>query len=533
MLPSETKHTPSGQPTGDLEHLFRQKFAEAEVAPRANLWEQIDHNLVVGQNETFRRRLLVYRWVAAASVLLLVGFGSWFGLRYGILSGAPELAARTAAPATNSASRADGATPAGASEQLALGLKATGASAETAGTAPIGSSAAAGYSSVAAQATGTTSGTNSATANGAELTSPGASFLDAALQPEAAYSAVAYSATNQTIGSSRFASAAESAGDASHNALNGQGMGVNGLLARAAALQGGVGYGRPSYLPQTALAVSATATASLNGDEAQEETPARPRRWRLLGSYAASSFSPNIDFSRPGSSAVMARGVKSLQPSSSEVYAMAADEYRRELRAGLSQRVALTASYAAGKHWSLATGLEVAEQRASSRTSYYFLDGKSASADVAWPSVDPSLNQPRQLPSHRTDYRYRTAGIPVSARYGQTKTGLSMYAKVGAVVNVLLNSRSELEGSPEATREYSLTSSDSPYRHLQMAVRGGAGARYQPAHATWSVAVGPTAETGLTTLNADPNQSLTHRSRPYSVGLEASVEFGAKPVLAP
>jgi hypothetical protein len=135
--------------------------------------------------------------------------------------------------------------------------------------------------------------------------------------------------------------------------------------------------------------------------------------------------------------------------------------------------------------------------------------------------------------SHPTYYRYRTAGVPVSVRYDSAKPGVSVYAKVGAVVNVLLTSRSELEGSPEATHTYTVASSNSPYRRVQMAARAGAGARFQPAKASWSVSVGPTAEAGLTTMNNDPSQLVLQRARPYSVGVEASVEFGAKPVLAP
>jgi hypothetical protein len=57
--------------------------------------------------------------------------------------------------------------------------------------------------------------------------------------------------------------------------------------------------------------------------------------------------------------------------------------------------------------------------------------------------------------------------------------------------------------------------------------------QYRPAGASWLVALGPAAEAGLNTLNAEPSQSYWHQNRPYSVGLEASVEFGlGKPVVA-
>jgi hypothetical protein len=112
-------------------------------------------------------------------------------------------------------------------------------------------------------------------------------------------------------------------------------------------------------------------------------------------------------------------------------------------------------------------------------------------------------------------------------RYGSNKAGLSLYAKVGAAVSLLVNSRSELEGSPEATRTYTTRSTDSPYRQVLTSVRGGAGVRYQPVTSTWSLAVGPTAEAYLTTLNANPSQRAVNQSRPYSLGIEASVEFGS------
>jgi hypothetical protein len=103
---------------------------------------------------------------------------------------------------------------------------------------------------------------------------------------------------------------------------------------------------------------------------------------------------------------------------------------------------------------------------------------------------------------------------------------------MGAAVNVLLKSRTEVDGNSAATRDYTLSSSDSPYRKVLTSVRGGGGVRYQPTDATWSLALGPVAEAGLNTLNQNPGGSFFKRSRPYSVGLEASVEFGGQKAAA-
>jgi len=553
MLPSENNSTPpSDQPAGDLEFLFRQKFAEAEVPPRASLWEQLDHDLVVGQNETYRRRLAAYRWTAAASVLLLLSFGSWFGWHYGTTSGGlPELVA-TMPSATSPAGQLSTAQDA-SSEQLALdqsmaeagaAMGAAGADAASAEPYRVGAGLAGADVSASAGASPLASGIvkNSAAANRA-VSSPGtprnvgSDFASAALS-RGSVSAAATAGTTQFASLSGNGLPAGSFGTGAARAGYGTGLAapasssaMTELAARMAALPGRLGYGRPAVLPQTAVTV-ASLTTSHDAEEQKDKTASRSRRWRLLGSYAASAYNPNMNFSEVQPGMVMAAVVSPTVQSrgGSNSYELAAAEYRQNLRAGLSQRATLTAGYAANKHWTLMAGLEVAEQRASSRTSYGFLDGKHTALDVN-PSNSPYAMQPAQM--RTTSYRYRTAGIPVGARYGSAKPGVSIYAKVGAVVNVLLNSRSELEGVPEATRVYTLNSVDSPYRRVQVAARGGAGARYQPANASWSVAVGPTAEGGITTVNAGPSQTLMTRSRPYSVGLEASVEFGSKPVLVP
>lgn len=81
--PPFDNHQPE-RPSGDLEHLFRQKLAEAEVRPRANFWDQLDHELVaqqhadmLRQNAMYRQRAAVYRWAAAACLVLALGVVSW------------------------------------------------------------------------------------------------------------------------------------------------------------------------------------------------------------------------------------------------------------------------------------------------------------------------------------------------------------------------------------------------------------------------------------------------------------------------
>jgi hypothetical protein len=538
MEPSDPKHTPNLRPTGDLEHLFRQKFAEAEVTPRASLWEQLDHQLLVQQNETYRRRLLNYRWAAAASLLLLVGGGTWFGIH----SGASPTASTGASQSTVVAGAHNGAEPASPSELNGR----YGAAAGQSGSAATGQEALTAASAADSPGPGASAANPSATevANAGRPGTGASDGLALSFNPRTATNA------GRNLGLSRGPRGRNAVGStqplvaygiaaspASSAALwTDTGMRTEALVGRRAGLAGGTaGFSQPqtpsSGAPATVL-LAAQPAPTMEQEKKQQEEPIikKPRRWKFNAAYAAAAFNPNANFSRnvARSAGVSYSDATSFR-SAADAYEAAAAEYRQYLQAGLGQRVSVTADYALNKHWSLVSGVSVAQQEATSATSWYFLDGKSVVASFFEPLPRPTANvvaRPER-PLYNVSYRYRTASVPVSVRYTSgEKKGWAVYAKLGAAVNVLFSSRSELKGVPEATRIYNLTSTDSPYRKVQTSMRGGAGLRFRPANATWSLAVGPDLEAGLTTLNANPSRGLSRQSRPYSVGLEASVEFG-------
>ncbi|RIY14271.1 hypothetical protein D0T11_00885 [Hymenobacter rubripertinctus] len=495
-------------------------MAEAEVTPRANFWDHLDHELVaqqheqiVQQNTVYRQRAAVYRWVAAACLVLALGFGGWAFLNHSGLGSSPQLAAQlpAAAPGSGETGLRYG-NPALASEGAnSLGF---GTAADRLSRATTQQSA---YAAEAAPAAPNQSGqlrTMLAALSGAGE-SAGQESRSGVGRSEAYAGSFERFFTGQ---SGTLNNGSETAFLANFNTL----------VPRSSRLRGGLGLGlgRPDTLRAALPAgpsLPATALAAV-APEAEPKPAAKLwKRLRIGGSYAVGSFNPNINFSRTDARTQADPVTSALRTYYQEE---AENEYRRNLRAGLSQRVALTASYALGRHWTVASGLEAAEQQATSATTYGFLDGKQVGRESAAlfnrPAAFAAPSQPRT-----TSYRYRTAAVPLSVAYGSSnKPGLSLYAKVGAVVSVLLSSRSELEGSPEATRNYSLKSAESPYRPVFASVRGGAGIHYQPVLATWNVAVGPTAETFVTTLNANPTQRAMNQSRPYSLGLEASLEFG-------
>lgn len=350
MALSDPNHTPDPRPTGDLEHLFRQKFAEAEVTPRASLWEQLDHELLVQQNDTYRRRLLGYRWAAAASLLLLAGGGTWLTLQPNTTD-----VASASVPTTNSlqnSSAATSATDAPAdrtyqadSYRLQSGLAEAAANSFRQQTEMPVASDVTGYalahnSTVAPPTAAARAATRPngylADATGAEqrfrgYTSrqPGAATLGSLLMQEAGYTVPTGTTVWPSVGSTESLM-----------------MGYSGFAGNSAN-----GFGRPAVAtsaPAATVLLAATlpkaqaVPAALSEEE--QPVPARRRRWKLSAGYAASAFTPNIDYSR--ASRAGATSSNSVSFSSADVqeqaYEMAASEYRSTLQSGLGQQVAST-----------------------------------------------------------------------------------------------------------------------------------------------------------------------------------------------
>ncbi len=238
------------------------------------------------------------------------------------------------------------------------------------------------------------------------------------------------------------------------------------------------------------------------------------RHWQFGLSYAASAYQPNIDFTKPAATYNAALGVNSASITNT-----AAAEYRNNLRAGLGQRLGVWASRRlGGSRWRLRTGLELAQNTATSATSVSFVGEQVA---------DLTYAQAMQAHLQRTSYRYRSVSAAAEMHYSNPlKTGFSLYGRVGALFTALLNARSDVDGTPEATRTYTLLSSSSPYRHLTTSLRGGGGIQYRPVGHQWALNLGPMAEFGILSLNADPSQDFWHQQRPYSFGLEAGLELG-------
>ena len=583
--------TNTDKPTGNLEELFRHHMAEAAVPPRPMLWDQIDNSLLLEQNATYRRRLTAMRWVAAASLLLasLTGTG-WLAMRDAVKNsnrvaigeGQSEAEQAAYGPA-RPARTPNQALLEGSGRVAASGATATrsrvGADARNSAIAPAADGTAGIPYTVAAASAATRRESRLARgeARVAQAAGPHAqgNLLMAADAPasqpatygrrtrtfRAATGTAALAATTAP-GTAREASAAASgefsatsAGAATERGIGlGQAQPAQGIaLALGDAGRSGAGMGTkagagslgangigsgslalgasPAFEPATLLSGR---IAALAGPEVPalplrfaamevpaDDTPAPvapARAWQFGASYAAGLFQPNTNFSRVGTDADFGYNA-ALGANSATLSEAAAAEHRDNLRPGSSQRLAVRATRRLGGRLALSTGAELSQSYAKSASTMAFV-GEQV------PDFGPDT---RGL-LRTTNFRYRTAGIPVEVRYADpVKRGWSAYGRVGAVVSALLRVRAEVEGIPEATRSYSITSSNTPYRRVLTNVRGAGGVQFRPADGNWTATLGPVAEVGLLSLNAHPAQGFFGQSRAYSVGLEAGVEFGRGP----
>ncbi|WP_400192308.1 hypothetical protein [Hymenobacter sp. B81] len=531
MTPS-TDNTPEQRSTGSLEDLFRQKLAEAEVTPRADVWDRLDHELLLRQNEGYRRRLGAWRWVAAAACLVATfSGGAWLTQqgRFGAAADSPLAAASTVRATLGDDSAAAQAKP-GVASQRPQGSEATMATSQRAGgqvsePVPARSSepqiasvaqpgdeipvaerfrrAAAGVVEANDQAPTAFAGVERSAAGSSRSRSVAASTRSAIGEGGATMSAAARGARSyasltgyRSAGSTALeVNAEQTAREVAH------------LQFIATQLPHGAWSPRPDSLkaallqaPMLALGTTVSETA------AEEEKPnaAAARKWQWRTQYAASRFDPNVSALTAAASSAVSFDAMSRSNSYTS-------KKRPELAAGLAHRGQLGGSWQFADRWSLLTGVEM----------------RSASGNTVVEENPASLYGPGtpmvayKAPEQRlATYNFTSAGMPLQVRYASRKSGWSLYAAVGAAVNVLLRNRLQMDGQ-EVLDEVT-------YNRLLASARGDMGVQYASAKAPWKIMVGPEAEAGLNTLNANASGNWTERTRPYSIGLAASIEFGAR-----
>ena len=538
---------PPTPPKGSLEDLFRHHLLESEAAavpPRAHVWEQLDNSLLLAQNEQYRRRLRTHRWAIAASLLLasLTGGGWW----HSQLAPAPTLATATPQaadrPGLAAARRAALAGPAAnqarpttatitVTPNLATANQAAIEETSTlapvalpptslAGSAPAGPAAAAGRPQAAAARRATLALAPAGPGYSSAVSTAGAAAADLTGVSEAPVLAAASPKYGPPAGSLPPEAAADASPAAATRTLARASVVTD--PAETAATPAGAADLLATRDANLALATVAL-PPSLDPVPVTMPLPELARQWQFGLGYAVSAFQPNIDFAKATATYGSFAAANAFATSSAVALARPATvEYRQALHHGLGQRLSLWATRRLGaSRWGLRAGLELAQYSAGSAGSAVYEGGQ-----VTGLAYTQAL-QPR---AQRTTYRYRTASVSAEARYSNpVKSGFSLYGRVGALLTTLLSAHSEVQGVPEASSNYTLSSPSSPYRMLTGGLRGGGGLQYRPAGHQWALSLGPVAEMGILSLNTDSGQNFWHQARPYSFGLEAGLELGRSP----
>ena len=585
MSANPIENNPTPKPTGSLEELFRHHLGEeAAVPPRPMLWDQIDNSLLIRQNETYRRRLVATRWVAAASLLLatLAGTGWWAG-RTDVLDGAEM--------ATNGQRTTTGTQAGRANIPATLGMKdvAGQSNAGLAATGPTGSTDGAALSGKAPVESGTSTNpySNSPSAANQGIANTNQTTVAAATQnkytgfgpaPTAHYVAGKHSTTepasqhsfasdNRTVATGTVAAVAS--GETLASATNPAATPTtseektanqnSGRMLAAADVAGTTAAGTSAAIgggsTAGATGSSVAATSSLAATGASAATVA-PEEVSLLAarqtalSLANATTLPNglatvpvedlpaIDAHRWHYGASYTAGVFNPNVDFSRAGIAPEFDYNRGPAFGTDSPT-LTEVAATEYRNNLRPGLS---QRIALLATRHLRGHWSVSTGAEFTqataqSASSSSFVGEQLfdlgqagtnrPLHTTDFRYRMASIPLEVRYSNSvKRGWSLYGRLGGVVTALLGVRSDVAGDPEATRTYSIASTGGPYRRVMGSLRGAAGTQFRTSTGKWAFTVGPVAEIGLVALNAHPVQSYLAQSHPYSFGLEAGVEFG-------
>ncbi|MDB5270193.1 MAG: hypothetical protein JWP58_3233 [Hymenobacter sp.] len=579
--PIEDNTTP--KTTGSLEELFRHHLGEeAAVPPRPMLWDQIDNSLLIRQNETYRRRLVATRWVAAASLLLatLAGTG-WWANRADVLGGAAmavngRSAAGVQAGRINNSATLGMKHVAGESDaSVAANGAAVGANrAASAGRASVNSgtstninpdaasadsqdfaitnraiAAAAtrnkypsfGSASTARYSTGNLSAAESASQNG--FASEGGAATAATIAATATSETLA-SVTTPAIGqtrseqqnsiqnSGRTLAAADVAGTTATGVSAAIGSNTAGAMSSGAVATTSVAATATlaaTAVPeevslmaarQTSLSL-ANATTLPNG-LATVPVEALPtidaHRWHYGASYTAGVFNPNVNFSRAG---IESEFDYDRGPAFGTDSPKLTEVAATEYRNNLRPGLSQRIALLATRHLRGHWSLSTGAEFTQATA-----QSASSSSFVGEQLFDLGQGGTKH-PLRTTDFRYSMASIPLEVRYSNpVKRGWSLYGRLGGVVTALLGVRSDVQGDPEATRTYSIASTGGPYRRVMGSLRGAAGTQFRTSTGKWAFTMGPVAEIGLVAINAHPVQSYLAQSHPYSFGLEAGVEFG-------
>ncbi|PSR55643.1 hypothetical protein AHMF7605_20100 [Adhaeribacter arboris] len=534
-----------------LEEVFRDGFESAEVNPRASIWHRIEQDLEVKQAGYYKRRLVWYRSVAAASITLLilaVGY-FWYDTQTSHhlkATGATLAVENNKATSPAVETQTNKVTP--ANEPLVapkVHLSDQTASI-TATEAPLIS--ANGLSKKAELATITRSRTKLSGKSGPPINNM------PSLAREPGLTNNQFSLTDQKSNVNNKNS------DLSTGSLR-------STLARSGAKP------TPSLSIQTdsvRLAVtekpslfkkdSAAFMLAANSNEAKKT--ANIARWELGGGTGSQYFEQNIKFADAGSNSFSlsplgsyANAIVSKNQGGNTIEA-ASEEFNQNTRSAFSYRAVVAATYRLNDKWSIETGLSFAENKAQTTTSYIIYKrpvtlnnipgvntGNSNFNNIGSPiaqnvTIPVTIFLARLTDNYLTNanvtvekvapftmyYRYRQMGLPVKLRYQQGRGKWFNFVQAGGAINVLLQT-SVLSDSPKVpAAEYGI-GQPSPFRKWYLTALGSVGRGLRVTEA-WQIQGSLDVARSFSALTLSPGQLPdVNQNKPFYVGFGISSSY--------
>ena len=534
-----------------LEEVFRDGFEPAEVSPRASIWHHIEQELEVKQAGFYKKRLVWYRSVAAASItLLLVAFSYfWYDAQTGHQlklpgTSAGQIVQNKSSQPTNPKITNTAVPDSSKQATIAKNLKKEQIYAQpppqSQSSTPRTYFVSRSRKNKVSQAVNT---------NAAPLALHQRQSSDKPLYPGNKSQTIA-----DKLAESNFLTE-EKEGSRDNNVALQPAQPVITSSVPVDSLPVITTQKQPEFKKDSAAVIA----AALLPEETKKK--AVGSRWALGGGTGSQYFEQNVKFAGAGSNqrsndpSYNALTANSSNTGSNTIEA-ASKEFNENTRSAFSYRAAVAANYRINNKWSIEAGLNFAENKAQTATSYIiykrpaalqaianiksenaFLDSKSNgnTTNVTIPVTiflakltDPDLTNTQaaveQVAPFNMYYRYRQLALPMRLRYQHGRGKWFNFVQAGGALNVLVQT-SIISDSPKVPSvEYPLGQS-SPFRKWYVTALGSVG-RGLKISEVWQVQGSLDVARSFSTITLNPEQIPDlGQQKPYYVGFGISSSY--------
>ncbi|WP_439881279.1 outer membrane beta-barrel protein [Pontibacter sp. MBLB2868] len=536
---------------GPLEEEFQRRMHDAEASPSPDLWARIDHDLTIQESSHYKGRMVLYRQLAAACFVLFVLAGALLTYHF-----KQDEAAAIATVQLD-------LSPRGQNEiaKAAEGNVLESASPE--GLADVGQEASSVVNPVASNLSEDTQNVSPLAATTVAEKGSNAPVKDKQLAGAlpTAYGIKLTANSDQIFGGAEGAAKESIANKSAFTSLRPFYQTARQAITSIPPSFNGSSinsFARYSERQKSLVELSTTVREDMaakqqrsealamalnnSGAEKEEKEGSSDSRWTLGMGYAPSYFNQNIGMPEQMMGTVSRYSLVSSGPDKTAESASNMDAARDEFEANtdpaFSYAVEVKTGFKLGKKLKLLSGLGFTQNTSRTKSSYIvkqFWIKPTTNERVAMPATSvflPSLNNnfsTDSLSVDKTDdfyvnYRYRHVTLPVGLQYeGNINKDWFWYTSGGVAANFLVETTVMASNNEVKDVSYDY-GDDSPFRKVQFSGNVSLGVGKRVAKAI-SVTAGPEFRGYFNSLLAEPDKALAPQGRPYTVGVNMSVNY--------